>query len=166
MTENQNPVFNQDDMPYISVLPDNSYEIYLPAPLKQIIKEQIELLTNELNTEGELHPNLVRLNPPASFNDIEKAIEFSSLYNFSIRNSHLMNLQSLSELDNKAYINTDELVSIAKALNALRLYFGAELGIDNETDNNLLLSSSGTYYLYLLFGYLLEEIISILSGQY
>ena len=158
-------IFDPNDVPYIIPLEGDRYEIHFPPLLKKILNEQAAQLKNELSSETDLHPNLMRLNPPASLNDFQRAIDFNSLHNFSIRNTHLTNLQILIDTENEANVTEDAVASIAQAINSIRLFLGTELGIDQGDTDNILLNQSGSYHLYLLLGYLLDEIVTVISGQ-
>ncbi len=157
--------FEPNEIPYVERVHDGTFLFHIPPILKEILNEHADHLKSELSTETDLHPNLMRLNPPASLNDIQRAIDFSSLYNFSIRNTHLSNLQALTEFETDVAITAETLNSIAMAINSLRLFLGSELGIDGGEAENSLLMQSGSYHLYILLGYLLGEIVTALSEQ-
>jgi hypothetical protein len=139
---------------------------------RDVVNSLLSHLRDKLVQDSDL--SLWRLFPPAYADDVNANMEYHDLMRGQLLGNRLEAIEESESLLTQEFLTEDQLWTLAKCLNDLRLMFSAMLGIDDDDDvdeladhfdanpddpRGQLLSS------YEILGYLLEEAMDCVTGE-
>jgi len=119
-------------------LPDGSYRLHWRAADAEMIRQLGARLDGILESDD---PTIARLFPPAYGTDNERSVGFDALARYELIDRRRASLGQLSAAVDDPVVDAEQLASVMRAVNDLRLMVGTHL--DVSEDEPLRLSSRG-----------------------
>ncbi len=152
----------------ISPLRDGTFSINLSSDERATLVGFMEQL-RAIVEGGPDDSRMKRLFPTAYHNDAERDAEYQSFMRDDLQQSRLSAIESaVSVLQSDEPLNEAQLMGFMTVLNSLRLVLGTLLDVGEGDDEDGISEDDPTFGQYQLYGYLgwlLEWVVSALSGD-